>query len=126
MLPTFNMPPIGPRQGKIWGMTQLIFACSNVECHCIQVKKGGFCSRHTHKLKWNRFVLLSGKLSVRVYNENDIVDETFLSPGQITDVPPGFLHEFEALEDSNALEIYWVSLEANDIDRKGSVGGIKE
>lgn len=128
-LPTFNVPPIGPKQGKLWGNTQLLFAHNSVECHRIQIRKGGYCSNHSHKYKWNRFVLLSGKLRVEVRHgdtlDKTIIDETILTPGQITDVPPGDVHRFEALEDCEALELYWVVLEAGDIDRGGTQGGMK-
>ncbi len=125
MLPTFNIPPIGPKQGKVWGSTSLIFANDLVECHLIEIKKGGFCSIHNHKYKWNRFVLVSGKLEISIFHKNGSIDRTVLEHSQITDVPPGVGHQFEALEDSEAIEIYWVSLDAQDIDRMGTKGGIR-
>lgn len=124
ILPTFNVPPIGPRQGKLWGWTQLLYAHNSVEVHRLSAKPGGYSSRHMHRFKWNRFVLLSGKLAVRIYRGED-VDETVLLPGQVTDVPPGVCHEFEALEESEALEIYWVVLDAGDIERENT-GGVHE
>ena len=125
MLPTFSIPSIGPKQGKVWGTTQLMFAWNSVEFHRILVKRGGYSSCHLHKHKWNRFVLLSGLLIIRMYRGAEVVDETILRPGQITDIPPGVLHEFEALEDCEALEVYWVVLDAQDIDRGNSQGGLK-
>jgi mannose-6-phosphate isomerase-like protein (cupin superfamily) len=124
-LPTFEVPPIGPRQGKIWGVTQLLFHHNNVECHRIHAVRGGYCSQHSHEHKWNRFVVLSGRLAVRIFH-NGKADETILGPGHVTDVPPGVVHQFEALEDVEALEIYWVLLEASDIDRGGTEGGINQ
>lgn len=127
MLPTFNIPPIGPTQGKVWGQTRLAFAYNGVEAHVISVKKGSFCSLHSHVHKWNRFVVLSGRLAVRVYQfEVDNADETIVGPGQITDVPPAVKHEFEALEDTAAVEFYWVTLDPNDIDRGGTQGGMRD
>ena len=41
-----------------------------------------------------------------------------------TDVPPGTEHSFEAVTDCEIIEIYWVTLDANDIDRGDSMGGI--
>ena len=128
MLPTFNIPPIGPRQGKLWGVTQLVFAYNGVEAHSIDVKSGGFCSRHDHVAKWNRFIVTKGRLLVRIFQKNgeSIQDETIIGPGQITDVPPGVQHQFEALEDTNAIEFYWTVLDAGDIDRHGTEGGIND
>ena len=34
--------------GKVWGMTENIFSNHNFEFHRIEVKKGGFCSKHKH------------------------------------------------------------------------------
>ena len=126
MLPTFNVPPIGPRQGKVWGTTQLAFAYNGTEAHAINVRKGGFCSRHSHTHKWNRFSVLSGKLIVRIYlNGGDEADSTIIGTGQSTDVPPGVRHEFEAAEDTLAMEFYWVVLDVGDIDRHETQGGIR-
>ncbi|KKN88385.1 hypothetical protein LCGC14_0249480 [marine sediment metagenome] len=127
MLPTFSIPPIGPKQGKIWGATQLLFAYNSVECHLIGISKSGFCSKHTHEYKWNRFVVVRGSLTIESYLNPDSPDETVLMPGQITDIPPGVPHRFKAsTEDCIALEFYWVVLEPLDIDRGGTVGGVKD
>ncbi len=131
-LPSFDLPHIGPRQGKVWGVTQLLFAHHGVECHFIDVKEGGFSSRHRHHSKWNRFVVIQGCLEVRIYTSIECMgagdtkyeyDEIRLSDGDITDVPPGMWHEFHALEDTKAIEMYWVVLDAGDIDRGGNKGG---
>jgi mannose-6-phosphate isomerase-like protein (cupin superfamily) len=126
MLPTFNLPPVGPKQGKVWGDTQLAWAWNNTEAHVIAVKAGGFCSRHSHQHKWNRFFVLRGELAVRIFHEGDEHDTTIIRAGQVSDVPPGVRHEFEALEDTLAVEFYWTTLEAGDIERFGTHGGMRE
>jgi len=125
MLPTFSIPPIGPRQGKIWGDTQLVFAYNSVESHRIRFQPGYRSSRHRHEHKWNRFVVLSGCLSVVIFHlgqSEEIKDETIIREGQITDVPPNVWHQFETIEAGEALEYYWTVLEAGDIER-ADVGG---
>lgn len=117
MLPTFNIPPIGPRQGKVWGDTQLVFAFNSTEMHLIRAKPGFRCSRHYHTAKWNRFVVITGELIIRIFRDDDTIDETILSAGQVTDVPPGVQHEFEAKECTIAIECYWVPLDPQDIER---------
>jgi quercetin dioxygenase-like cupin family protein len=67
--------------------------------------------------------VISGKLEVRVYQDDKVVDVTTLGPWQVTDVPPGTRHEFAAVEDTTAVELYWVTLDAQDIDRHGTIGG---
>lgn len=126
MLPTFDIPPIGPRMGKEWGVTQLLFARNGVEMWGLAIRKGGYCSRHVHKNKWNRFAVLGGRLAVRIFFDDGKVDETIIGCGQITDVSPGAVHEFEGLEESVVIEAYWTVLDANDIDRGGTKGGMRE
>ena len=112
-------------QGKIWGKTQDIFKNSNFEIHRIEAKRGGFCSKHKHKHKYNAFYIEKGKLKVTVYeNDYDLVDETIISTGEMTTAKPGTFHRFEALEDTICYEIYWVQLNPNDIHRE-DVGGNK-
>jgi len=111
-------------QSKIWGDTFLIEANPSLEFHRIKIKAGGVCSKHIHKQKWNGFFVESGKLKVRVW-KNTLIDETILTAGQYTKVKPGEYHQFEALENTVAFEIYWAELNHEDIQRE-TVGYIKE
>jgi len=122
MLPTHNIPPVGPKQGKVWGRTQLVFAHNSTETHIIEARAGYKCSCHSHQFKWNRFVVIFGRMIVRIVQEDGTIDETELGPWAVTDVPPGVKHEFEALENTIAIEVYWTVLDAQDIDRHGTVG----
>lgn len=115
----------GAIQAKFWGYTQCIFVGDTSETHYLSINKGGYCSEHKHSYKWNRFFLVSGRLKVIIYKNNG-EDETILEPGHFTDVPPGEYHKFEALEDSQCLEVYWTnSLDIHDIQRK-NIGGMKD
>ena len=68
--------------------------------------------------------MLEGALKVIIYKQ-DSEDETVLTDGMFSDVPPGVDHRFEALEDTKALEVYWIDgLNPSDIVRKDS-GGLK-
>ena len=111
-------------QGKVWGGTKKIFANNNFELHRIEVKKGGFCSKHKHIHKINAFYIEKGKLKIPIHETDcDLVDETIASTGDLSIVKPGKFHEFEALENTIAYEIYWVELNHDDIERE-NVGGI--
>jgi len=113
-------------EGKVWGQTELIEANSSLEFHRIEIKQGGCCSKHKHKFKFNGFYVVSGKLLVRIWKNNyDLVDETTLSAGQYTVVSPGEYHQFEALEDTVAFELYWANFDHDDIERE-SVGYQKD
>ena len=109
--------------GKCWGRTMLGFAWNSVEAHPIKAYPGFRCSRHCHLSKWNRFIVLQGKLVVRIFRDNE-VDETEIGPWQVTDVPPGVEHEFQALEPTLAIEFYWVELDVHDINREVEGGPI--
>jgi len=118
------MPAVpGAIQGKKWGTTQCIFAANNVEVHRIFARKGGFCSIHRHVGKFNTFFVESGSLLIRTHKDG-LDDETVIGAGQSTYVRPGDEHQFEALEDTWALEIYFVFLDPDDIQRS-SQGGIR-
>jgi len=117
------MPDFGPSSGKVWGTTQLGFRLNGCESHFLSIAKGGYCSKHIHKSKWNRFHVLTGKLNVDIYQDDNHIDSTILTPGQFTDVPPGCRHCFHALEDSIVMEYYWTLLDPEDIERYGTTGG---
>lgn len=116
-------------QGKVWGNTTPLFNRHNVEVHYIHIKKGGYCSRHRHKHKYNQFIVFDGKLKVNVWkdygNGQELTDVTILTNKSECVVPPGDMHNFEALEDTVGLEIYWVDLDTKDIERY-DVGGMKD
>jgi len=106
-------------QGKVWGKTERIHANGVLEFHRITATKGGTCSKHKHKFKWNGFFVETGKLKIRVWkNDYDLIDETILGAGDFTQVPPGEYHSFEALEDTIAFELYWAEFSHTDIERE--------
>lgn len=110
--------------GKVWGVTELLESNPSLEFHRIEVKKGGKCSKHKHRNKWNGFFVESGKLTVRVWkNDYDLIDEITLQAGQYTKVAPGEFHQFEAEEFTVAFEIYWTQFDPNDIVRE-TVGSL--
>ena len=82
-------------------------------------KVGGICSKHLHEFKWNGFYVESGRMLIRVWqNDYDLVDETILELGMYTKVKPGVYHQFECLEDGVAFELYWAEFNHNDIIRE--------
>ena len=91
--------------GKVWGKTANIFSNPNFEVHRIEVNKGGYCSKHKHKYKFNAFYVESGELDIIIYkNDYDLVDTTTLKAGDMTIAKSGEYHH-------------------NDIERE-SVGGV--
>ena len=114
-------------RGKVWGNTSTLFSKNNVEVSRIEIKKGGYCSKHRHDYKYNLFFVEEGKLLVTIFREDantTIEDKTILEKHDITYVEPNIFHFFEALEDTIAYEIYWVEIDKKDIIRE-SVGGMR-
>lgn len=107
---------------KIWGWTEPLFVRNNVELHRIEANAGGYCSKHKHEHKSNLFIVESGQLQVTVWDENDEPSHKVLSKGDRFAVPPGVMHQFTAISDVVALEVYWVDLDQDDIIRE-YVGG---
>ena len=107
--------------GKVWGQTELVHANGVLEFHRIEFKEGYKCSEHEHAPKWNGFYVESGRMLVRVWQDEDqegLVDETILEAGDFTQVKPGKIHQFEGLEDGVAFELYWAEFSHNDIIRR--------
>ena len=91
---------------KGWGKE--VWWC-NGEKYCgksLFFTKGKKCSYHSHKLKTEHFALHSGRLIVRYGTSEDISEasEVIMNPGDVFFVPPGLIHQMEALEDSELLE----------------------
>jgi mannose-6-phosphate isomerase-like protein (cupin superfamily) len=107
--------------GKIWGQTKLIHKNGVLEFHRIDYKAGYKCSEHKHSFKWNGFFVESGKMLVRVWQDDQgLVDETILNAGDFTQVKPGKFHQFEGIEDGVAFELYWAEFNHDDIQRRTS------
>jgi len=97
------------------------------ELHHISAKKGGYCSKHSHK-KYNLFYVLSGQLKISIWLDEEAkepMDITILGPEEVSAIPPELPHRFEALEDTECIELYYVLLEDPDIKRFDQ-GGMKE
>jgi mannose-6-phosphate isomerase-like protein (cupin superfamily) len=107
------------KAGKVWGQTELLEANGVLEFHRIEAVAGGVCSKHKHKFKWNGFFVEQGELIIRVWKNNyDLVDETVLKAGDYTKVAPGEYHQFEAVTDCVAFELYWAEFDHDDISRE--------
>lgn len=108
---------------KVWGTTEEIVSTSAFEVHRIEIVPGGYCSEHIHKHKYNLFFVEKGSLVVEVYQENELIDKTMLTDGEMTTVAPLEKHKFVAVTDVVAYEIYWTQLDVMDILRF-SQGGL--
>lgn len=94
---------------KTWGTSIRRYLADFVQLEEIQVAAGGFSSIHHHSHKVNLFVVLKGSLEVRLFDAaNDEAWKTvFLCEGEHYSVPPYCRHQFYALTDVEAIELYW-------------------
>ncbi|MHC5011829.1 MAG: cupin domain-containing protein [Planctomycetota bacterium] len=86
------------RVPKVWGEEHWIV---NRE-YCgkkLVLKKGYRCSLHYHKVKDEVFYLISGRVLIEVGEE-----ERVLEKGDHQHIPPGTVHRFWGLEDSEIVE----------------------
>lgn len=104
------------KTGKIWGFTSEIFTNDTVSIHRIEANKNQKCSKHLHRYKYNMFFVESGKIIVRRWEQDSIIDTILSNQNSIT-IEPNIYHQFESLEDSIVYEIYYTKLHNNDIIR---------
>ncbi len=110
-------------EAKIWGMSEEILSKQTFEIKRIIIKKGGYCSKHSHDYKYNGFYIESGKLKITTW-DNDLVQHVILTDGNFLQIEPKVKHKFDALCDVVCYEIYWVELRGDDIQRDEK-GGVK-
>jgi mannose-6-phosphate isomerase-like protein (cupin superfamily) len=93
-------------EAKGWGREIWIVNNSLYCGKILEIKMGEKCSLHFHKLKTESFYLRKGRLKVRVKESVDaeIVEEFEMAAGECMDVPPGLVHQMEALENVELFE----------------------
>lgn len=111
------------KSGKIWGETFLVFSNNQIQINQIYIKKGGRCSKHMHNHKNNIFFIQSGSLLIEQWTKEGIVDATVLGAEDKMEISSQIFHRFTALEDTKALEIYYIDIDNNDIVRE-DIGAI--
>jgi mannose-6-phosphate isomerase-like protein (cupin superfamily) len=82
----------------------------------LRFDKSKKCSLHYHKLKSETFYLHMQRLKLRIVDSPDsqVIEGLLLESGDCMDVPPGRVHQMEALE---PLELFEFSTQHLDEDR---------
>lgn len=114
---------------KVWGMARHVFSDPMCAVSILETQAGGYCSRHRHAQRVNRFIVQSGAIDVVEY-ENDGVTERIRIPmtaGDVHDVEAGLWHRFEVRTGGVVVEVYFPAhagdvVRADDIERL-DVGG---
>ena len=105
---------------KIWGRNSEIYNNDLCSVNVLHVRKKGTCSYHTHKSKHNIFHVLSGQLKIITD-----IGESVIGPDQSFTVFAGTKHQFQALEETVAIEVMFVKYSQDDIQRE-EVGYIEQ
>ena len=85
---------------KVWGERRRILLTDRCEIDLLYLKKDTFCSRHKHKSKTNKFVVVKGKIKIETEFGNKI-----LTKNQSFEVKPPLIHRFVALKNSIVVEL---------------------
>lgn len=102
---------------KGWGHEEWI-ANSSLYCgKILKFDKGKRCSWHYHKIKDEVFYLLSGKMELKVSEDDSLeaAQTLTLEKGDIFHVKTGLRHQMIALDDTELLEISTQHFEEDSI-----------
>ena len=106
---------------KGWGKEIVICNSPRYCGKILVVEPGKKCSLHFHVVKHETFYLMSGLISMRTIHSDGSSEVFIMSPGDILEVTPGLVHQFESLE--GVSQILEVSTMHNDYDSYRIVKG---
>ena len=111
---------------KVWGAARHAFESAFCAVSVLYTEAGGYCSRHLHRDRVNRFLVVSGAIDVVRYEPGGRVESSRerLHAGDVADVPAGELHRFEVIESGIVVEVYWpaATVRQDDIVRVDTGG----
>lgn len=91
---------------KGWGLESVIVNSNRYCGKILEVRGGRQGSLHFHMQKYETFYLLSGRLEIETRNpETGDAELIEMLPGDILDIPSGFVHRIRAPENSRLIEI---------------------
>ena len=96
-------------EAKIWGTAKHVFSDPNAAVSILETVIGGYCSRHSHAQRVNRFIVHSGSIDVVEYTEDGEQEtaRTWVRPGEVYDVDAGVVHRFEVIQPGLVIEVYF-------------------
>jgi len=95
-------------QEKIWGKVWHLFQSDRSSVSFLEVKKGFQSSRHFHRERANLFAVISGRIKIRVWDQDgEPLWERDLDSGQTCVVGSNLVHQFQVLESGQVIEVYW-------------------
>jgi len=112
------------REAKVWGERWLIRQDSTHATSYLMLREGYECSWHSHREKYNLFVVLSGCVDI-ITEQFDRLAVVTLTSGECFTVKPGEKHKFRVVEAGAMIEEMYVEYNEDDIQRD-NVGGRTE
>lgn len=112
------------KQGKVWGTTERIFYSETCRVEYAEIRQGFRSSNHKHIHGHNLFYIVSGELRI-VSKKGGLDDAVVLTAGLSLTVDPGTVHRFESLTDVKLIEVYWVEMIGEDIEREDQGGPLE-
>lgn len=113
------------KQGKVWGTTTRIFYSETCRVEYAEIKPGFRSSNHKHIHGHNLFYVISGELKI-VSKKIGLDDEVVLGAGHTLTVDPGTVHRFESVTYVKLIEVYWVEMIGEDIEREDQGGPLEK
>lgn len=108
-------------EDKIWGCVQHVFCSPRVAISVLQTLEGYRCSRHLHRRRDNRFIVLTGALEVWEWPNEEHVRLYPMGPSTVhtsedVTIKAGKPHMFRVRQSGLVVEIYTPSGGPVDID----------
>jgi len=99
---------------KCWGRVLHVFESDEVAVSVLRVEKGFRCSRHLHQFRRNQFDVVSGRIEVWEWTDEDDLRKNPTRPmnmsrlfsGMSIRIGAGRPHMFRVLEDGIVVEVY--------------------
>ena len=118
---------------KAWGDVRHAFNTPYCAVSVLHVNDGFCCSRHRHRDRVNRFMVVSGVIDVIIYEDDGETEFSrhALLKGDVFDVPAGTFHRFNVIQSGVVVEVYWPetpdkTVRQDDIERLDVGGRIEE
>jgi mannose-1-phosphate guanylyltransferase len=93
------------RREKPWGYEHLWALSEHYAGKFLHIRAGESLSLQYHEIKDETIHILQGKLRLRIGPSQSELLDVILSPGQSQAIPPGTIHQMEALEDCVIAEV---------------------
>lgn len=91
---------------KGWGYELWI---ANNEKYCgkiLHIEDKKKCSDHYHLVKTESFYIIKGVVTMRIRHRDGTREEFLMKEGDVLEVPPGLMHQFEAINgDADIMEV---------------------